>query len=296
MIFLNTETPKFYLMTGQYEHAKELVSRIYITKGEALKIENVLRFYQVTNDQENTKVGMGAALFTDDRYTRSSWVCIIAMCFQCLTGYYAIIAYSTHLLEDMEGGALTPRGGAILILACNLMGNIASIWFVTVVGRRTIFITGQALISLSLAGIATMALIKIDVALLICICLVSFLFQLTLGPIVPLYTAEVCTDVALGAVMVAEDVVVLLQDFLVPMLLESPLGSAGVFYIFAGFSVCGLVYVYFSIAEIWKLTDGEKKEVYMPGATWGRPLKEGEECMAGEEHRSNKTMSQIGMT
>ena len=90
-------------------------------------------------------MSMKAALFSDDRYTRSSWVCIVAMIFQCLTGYYAIIAYSTHLLDDLSGegeGGLTPRVGAILILLCNLLGNITSIWFVGKFGRRTVFITG----------------------------------------------------------------------------------------------------------------------------------------------------------
>lgn len=47
---------------------------------------------------------------------------------------------------------------------------------------------------------------------------------MTLGPVVPLYAAEVCTDVALSAVMIAEDAVVLAQDFLTPILIETPLG------------------------------------------------------------------------
>ena len=59
--------------------------------------------------------------------------------------------------------------------------------------------------------------------LLALICVVAFLFQLTLGPMAPLYAAEVCTDVALGAVMITEDIIVLLQDFLTPMLLSSPM-------------------------------------------------------------------------
>ena len=113
---------------------------------------------------------------------------------------------------------------------------------------------------------------------------------MTLGPIVPLYAAEVCTDVALSAVMIAEDAVVLLQDFLTPTLIDSPLGPQGVFFIFSGFSVIGLFYVYFTIAEIAELTDAEKKEVYMPGAVWGRKLKEGEECHAGDEHKSEATL------
>lgn len=38
----------------------------------------------------------------------------------------------------------------------------------------------------------------------------AFFFQFTLGPLVTVYAAEVCTDIALGAVMITEDVVVLL--------------------------------------------------------------------------------------
>ena len=118
---------------------------------------------------------------------------------------------------------------------------------------------------------------------------------MTLGPVVPLYAAEVCTDVALSAVMIAEDAVVLAQDFLTPILIDT-IGPGSVFFIFSGFSIIGLIYVYFTIAEIAHLTDQEKKEVYMPGAIWGRPLKEGEECFVGDEHKSDIALSQIALS
>ena len=298
MVFLNTDTPKFYLMTNQIEDARKVIRRIYVTGDDELKEENIMKFFQVTSNQENTHVSMKEALFTNDKYTRSSWVCIVAMIFQCLTGYYAIIAYSTHLLEDLssDGGGLTPRVGAILILLANLLGNMASIWYVAKFGRRTIFISGQAIIALSLFSVGILAVFELETPLLIFICLVSFGFQMTLGPIVPLYAAEVCTDVALGAVMIAEDVVVTMQDLLTPILIDTALGPQGVFFIFSGFSVIGLIYVYKAIAEIADLSDAEKKEIYMPGATWGRPLKEGEECHAGDEHKTDLTVSMMGLS
>ena len=43
------------------------------------------------------------ALWTDEKYVRSSWTAILIMAFQCLTGYYAIIAYSETLLEEDFG-------------------------------------------------------------------------------------------------------------------------------------------------------------------------------------------------
>ena len=104
-----------------------------------------------------------------------------------------------------------------------MLGSIASIGFIAKVGRRTIFLVGQGGIAICLVGIAIVSAVDSPWTLLILICLVSFFFQLTIGPLAPLYAAEVCTDVALGAVMICEDVVVLIQDFVTPALLSSPM-------------------------------------------------------------------------
>jgi len=88
---------------------------------------------------------MKQALFTDERYKRSSWVAILIMAFQCLTGYYAIIAYSSNLLQDDFGSGengISARQGVFLIAGCNLLGSFASIYLIFKVGRRTIFLIG----------------------------------------------------------------------------------------------------------------------------------------------------------
>lgn len=90
------------------------------------------------------------------------------------------------------------------------MGAFTAIYLIAKVGRRTIFLIGQGGIAVCLLGIAIISYIDAPISLLLLICLVSFIFQLTIGPLAPLYAAEVCTDVALGAVMITEDVVVLL--------------------------------------------------------------------------------------
>ena len=126
--------------------------------------------------------------------------------------------------------------------------------------------------------------------LLTLICVVAFLFQFTLGPLAPLYAAEVCTDIALGAVMITEDVVVLLQDFVTPALLSSPMQPVGVFFMFGGFSVIGLLYIYFYVPETKGLSEQEKKEIFMPGAEYGRKLRDDEDCQVGWEHKSEMTI------
>ena len=237
---------------------------------------------------------MKQALIEDDRYKRSSWVAILIMAFQCLTGYYAIIAYSSVLLEDDfgegSGRSINARQGVFLINGFNLLGAFASIYLIEIIGRRPIFIIGQGGIAICLVGIAIVSAINSPVTLLTLICIVAFLFQLTLGPLAPLYACEVCTDVALGAVMITEDIVVLLQDFVTPVLLNSPMQPVGVFLMFGVFSVIGLMFIFFYVPETKWLNDIEKKEIFMPGAKAGRELEDAEDCMAGYEHRSDATI------
>ena len=89
---------------------------------------------------------MKQALIEDDRYKRSSWVAILIMAFQCLTGYYAIIAYSSVLLEDdfgaESGRSINARQGVFLINLFNMLGAFAAIYLVEIIGRRPIFIIG----------------------------------------------------------------------------------------------------------------------------------------------------------
>ena len=214
------------------------------------------------------------------------------MAFQCLTGYYAIIAYSTILIRDSFAGkdGMTPRQGVFIIQACNLLGSIFSIPFIARYGRRTIFLIGQGGVAVALVGIAIATTFEAPEALLALICAVAFLFQLTLGPMAPLYAAEVGTDVALGAVMITEDIVVLLQDFVTPMLLSSPMQPVGVFLMFGVFSVIGFVYIYRFVPETSHFSEQQKKEVFMPGALYGRKLREGEVCLAGAELYSDDTL------
>ena len=96
--------------------------------------------------------------------------------------------------------------GNYLVALFNVLGSVASVYLIHKVGRRKILLLGQCLIALCLLGMAVMSAINDPDILLFMICAVTFLFQFTIGPLVPLYAAEICCDAALGFVMVAEDV------------------------------------------------------------------------------------------
>mmetsp|Transcript_15002 Transcript_15002/g.20367 ORF Transcript_15002/g.20367 Transcript_15002/m.20367 type:complete len:93 (+) Transcript_15002:1493-1771(+) len=90
--------------------------------------------------------------------------------------------------------------------------------------------------------------------------------------------------------MITEDVVVLLQDFVTPTLLSSPMQPVGVFLMYGAFSVAGFVYIYLRVPETMGLSEQEKREIFWPGAKYGRKLRMDEECNAGVEHQSVATI------
>ena len=66
----------------------------------------------------------------------------------------------------------------------------------------------------------------------------------------------------------------------------------GTFFIFGGITGVSVVFLYFCVGETKGLSEREKKEIYMPGATWGRRLTENEKPYAelGQEHKSRHTI------
>jgi len=102
-VYVRMDTPRFYIKSGQHEKAKLAISKIYNTGDDEQKLSNIfLAEKAACSDagQGEGKQTMKQVLWTDERYVRSSWTAILIMTFQCLTGYYAIIAYSEVLLSD----------------------------------------------------------------------------------------------------------------------------------------------------------------------------------------------------
>ena len=66
----------------------------------------------------------------------------------------------------------------------------------------------------------------------------------------------------------------------------------GTFFIFGSITGVSVVFLYFFVGETKGLSEKEKKEIYMPGAHWGRRLTENERPYAelGQEHKTRHTI------
>ena len=125
-LLLGDDTPRYLISHQREDEAKEVIQKIYNVDGNMTKCENILRAERNAalpssaegeGVVENQHVTAMQALFRDERYIRPSWVAIFIMMFQCLTGYYAIIAFSVVILRDaFDGGdGMTVRQGVFLI-------------------------------------------------------------------------------------------------------------------------------------------------------------------------------------
>ena len=48
---------------------------------------------------------------------------------------------------------------------------------------------------------------------------------------------------------------------------------SGTFFLYGGITFVGVFFIYFEIGETKSLSEKQKKEIFMPGAKWGRKLK-----------------------
>ena len=73
--------------------------------------------------------------------------------------------------------------------------------------------------------------------------------------------------------------------------IEEAIGQPWLFTCFGILMILAAVFCWFFVGETKGLSETEKKEIYLPGAKWGRDLKPGEKAEGvGNEHKSRKTL------
>lgn len=167
---------------------------------------------------------------------------------------------------------------------------MCGIWTVRSFGRRTVLLVGHSSICVLHALIATATLLGWSNIQIVLVCVFIFVYMTTTGPCAWVYAAETCSDTALSAVVFTLYFWCTLESFTTETLMAwSP---AGTFFIFCGITGVSAVFIYLAVGETKGLSEKEKKEIFMPGAKWGRPLKDGEQPFAelGNEHKSRRTL------
>jgi len=112
----------------------------------------------------------------------------------------------------------------------------------------------------------------------------------TVGPGVWTFAAETCSDTGLALVVLTMYVWEIFTSFSTEALVaEKPTMT---FVLYGALSCCAVVFIWFFMGETKGLSEKEKKEIFMPGAVYGRNLREGELPLPelGYEHKSRRTL------
>jgi len=175
------------------------------------------------------------------------------------------------------------------VYAVSLIGVIGALYTIKTFGRRKLLLIGHSTILCLLIGLSICNFAKLNFLAYILVCLEIAVYNLTTLQAAWIFSAEVCVDSALGIVIMSLYIDILISGTLFPIL-NSLITRGGTFLFYAVITLGGIVYIYFYMPETKYLSDKEKKEVFWPGTEYGRPLKDGEVCRAGKEHKSRRTV------
>ena len=125
------------------------------------------------------------------------------MVFHVLTGYAAVIAFSTTIFEEILAGpdTITPEQGTYIVGLTSAIAAMLGIPVVRNIGRRTLLLYGHALMAFLHFVIAFCAFMQYQMFIIVLVNLFLLIYLTTSGPVAWIYSAETCTDSTLGIVI-----------------------------------------------------------------------------------------------
>ena len=271
------ETPLYYIQNDKEQECIEVISKVYDTS--KIQPKQIYDYLKESTNKETFRVSLGEAFCTNEHYTRASYLGMFLVLAVAANGSILFKAFGNQIfssiLAEDKSIEMTARTAIYLVGFANLLGAAISLWSVNTFGRRTLLLTGHT--SIAIIQFTTGIFLlnhEINTAILLCY-LFAFTFEVTNALVLWMYVTETCQDVALGMSGMFMFGAVLFEAYTAFTLINE-LHPSGFFFVYGIFSTLALIFTYNFIAETKGLTDKEKKELYIPGAKWGRALKPGE--------------------
>ena len=150
LTIIRNDTPKFYISKGDENAAKKAIHRIYKTGESDIIAKKIVRFIKKSGDKTTSKATLIDSLFKDEKYTRASWINIVAIIAHVLTGYSAVKAFSTSIFKEIlaDPNTITPEQGTYIVGATCAISAMVGISVVKNFGRRSLLLYGHAVMAL----------------------------------------------------------------------------------------------------------------------------------------------------
>ena len=269
LLFLVPESPRWLLQAGREAEARA----VFETLAGPARAQAEIAAVRAAPDPGP---GRFRELF-HARFRRPLGIAVALMAFSQLCGINAIMYYSTKIFTTAGVGVKDAFMSSVVVGLVNLAFTGVAIAFVDRAGRRTLLIVGMTVQVLALGAVGWMFRAGTGgLPLLAAILAFIAAFAMALGPVPWILCSEIFpTKVRGRAMSVATFTIwsacyVVAQTF--PMLNDSPvIGPAMTFWVYAGFSLAGLLFVLARVPETRGRTLEEIEQMWEPGSSAPRP-------------------------
>lgn len=185
---------------------------------------------------------------------------------QQLTGINCVIFYSGDIFTRGKEGYESEHAakiGTMLVGVVNWASTMATIPLLSKFGRKTLLIFGQIGMSISLIILGILAIKHQDTGIKVFTLFFVAFFELSIGPILWLYAAEIMTETGMAAASLITWIVTIIFGLFTNTLFDG-ITAEGVYFTFTGIALLGLLFIVFFVKETRGLSKDKIQSLYAP--------------------------------
>lgn len=273
MFCFQPETPLYFLKRGKFEEAKKSLIQL---RGPKYDVDSELNMIE-GDVKAATQSSMSFTAALKKKSTlKALLIAFGLMFFQQLSGINAVILYSSDMFQE-TGVKFDPKIASIVVAAFQVIATFASSLIVDKLGRRILLLISLTVMASSSVLLGTYFTLKthrlIDPTVLnslgflptASLCIFIIVFSLGIGPIPWIMPSELFTADLKSVAGSATGTFNWFLAFLVTKFyldVKNCIGQDVTFYLFAGVSFIGSIFVYFVVLETkGKTVDAIQREL-----------------------------------
>ena len=229
------------------------------------KHEQIFQYMKKNTSKETDKVSFKSAL-VDPRYRKGTYVAMTCALLLFANGIFPFSTYGGRLFKKIYengDGTFTPRMTLNAIAIADPVSQLAGVFVVPLFPRKVLLVAAALLIGCLNALVATFDITGSNLGVFIAVIGLVVLTSIIQEPVSQLYMTEESNNASLGLAHFTYFGLNIVLSLVLPFLVDL-MGPQYLYYIFAGAQFSIMVVIMLFLKETAKLTDRDKKLLYVP--------------------------------